>query len=63
MASAAVLDDMSEALLADVVQRQLIKRRGEIQDLVGALLYLCSDDASFVTGETIRVSGGYPLTL
>ncbi|WP_424382550.1 hypothetical protein [Mycobacterium sp.] len=25
------------------------------------MLYLCSDEASFITGETLKVSGGYPL--
>jgi 3-oxoacyl-[acyl-carrier protein] reductase len=25
------------------------------------MLFLCSDDASFITGETLKVSGGYPL--
>jgi hypothetical protein len=24
-------------------------------------LFLCSDEASFITGETVKVSGGYPL--
>ena len=29
--------------------------------LVQAMLYLCSDQASFVTGQTLDVSGGFPL--
>lgn len=28
--------------------------------IVEAMLFLCSEQASFVTGETLRVSGGYP---
>jgi NAD(P)-dependent dehydrogenase (short-subunit alcohol dehydrogenase family) len=27
-------------------------------DLCGALAFLCSDDAAFVTGQTIAVNGG-----
>ena len=32
-----------------------------MRDIVNAMLYLCSDEASFVTGETLRVTGGHPL--
>jgi NAD(P)-dependent dehydrogenase (short-subunit alcohol dehydrogenase family) len=32
---------------------------GEPQDLVGALLFLVSEGASWVTGEIIRVDGGW----
>ncbi|MDP1632545.1 MAG: SDR family oxidoreductase [Caulobacter sp.] len=42
-------------------ERQLVKRLGRVQDLVGALFFLCSEDAAFVTGETLIVGGGYPL--
>jgi 3-oxoacyl-[acyl-carrier protein] reductase len=42
---------------------QLVHRRGEMRDIVQAMLYLCSDEASFVTGETLTVSGGFPLQL
>jgi enoyl-[acyl-carrier-protein] reductase (NADH) len=28
---------------------------------VSAMLFLCSDEASCITGETLKVSGGYPL--
>jgi len=40
---------------------QLIKRPGLPEDIVDAVMFLCSDRASFVTGETLRVSGGFPL--
>ena len=34
-------------------------RMGEVEELAGAAIYLASDAASFVTGETIRVDGGF----
>lgn len=36
----------------------LVKRLGRPEDMAAAVAYLCSDDASYVTGETIVVSGG-----
>jgi 3-oxoacyl-[acyl-carrier protein] reductase len=42
-------------------QLQLIKRQGTRADVVNAFLFLCSDEASFITGETLIVGGGYPL--
>ena len=38
---------------------QLLKRPGMPQDLIGAALFLCSEEAAFITGETLVVSGGY----
>ena len=35
-----------------------VKRMGEVDDLVGTLLFLCSDAASWVTGQTFVVDGG-----
>ena len=32
-----------------------------MDDIVKAALYLLSDDSSFVTGETLKVTGGFPL--
>jgi len=40
---------------------QLIHRPGRMADLVNAMLFLCSDQASFVTGETLIVGGGSAL--
>ncbi|UCH21685.1 MAG: SDR family oxidoreductase [Deltaproteobacteria bacterium] len=33
-------------------------RIAEPEDIVGAVLFLCSDDSSFITGESIYVDGG-----
>jgi 3-oxoacyl-[acyl-carrier protein] reductase len=43
------------------VDKQLIKRRGTVDDLIGPMLFLCSDEAAFITGETLIVGGGFPL--
>jgi len=62
MATENALADLPAALVEDfVTTRQLVGRLGEMDDIVAAMLYLCSDRASFVTGETLKVSGGYPL--
>lgn len=37
---------------------QLVKRLGQVEDVAKAVLFLLSEDASFVTGETMMVSGG-----
>jgi NAD(P)-dependent dehydrogenase (short-subunit alcohol dehydrogenase family) len=39
-------------------EQQAIKRLGEPQDITGAVLFLTSDDASFITGQAIVVDGG-----
>jgi len=46
-----------------ITARQLIKRPGRMEDLLGPLFLMCSDHASFMTGETILVAGGYPSRL
>jgi len=53
---------LPHSLLQNVVrERQLVHRPGTTADVASSMLFLCSDEASFITGETLRVSGGYPL--
>ena len=33
-------------------------RLGEPEDIVGSVLFLCSDDSGYITGQTIYVDGG-----
>ena len=43
---------------AAVAQMQAIKRPEVPEDLVGAVSFLTSDDAAFMTGQTLNVDGG-----
>jgi len=44
---------------AAIGARTPMGRVGHVEELVGAAIYLASDAASFVTGETIAVDGGF----
>lgn len=46
-------------LYGAVVKRMPIGRLGELDDLVGALVFLASPAAGFITGQTLYVDGGY----
>ncbi|MBA2526248.1 MAG: 3-oxoacyl-ACP reductase FabG [Pyrinomonadaceae bacterium] len=41
------------------VAMQAVKRRETPEDLVGAAIFLASDDSSFITGQTLSVCGGF----
>lgn len=43
---------------AGTVSSRALRRDQVPADLVGTLIYLCSDESSFVTGQTIVVDGG-----
>ncbi|MFD4367356.1 SDR family oxidoreductase [Rhodococcus sp. NPDC058521] len=45
-------------MVADMVKTLPLERMGTPDDLVGACLYLLSDDASWVTGQILNVDGG-----
>ena len=41
-----------------VLEHNLLPRHGYAEDVAKAVLFLASDDASFITGEVIKVDGG-----
>jgi NAD(P)-dependent dehydrogenase (short-subunit alcohol dehydrogenase family) len=43
----------------ELLSRTPMGRFGKTEELVGAAVYLCSDAASFVTGQTLVVDGGF----
>ncbi|MGX1810925.1 SDR family oxidoreductase, partial [Nocardia sp. NPDC055321] len=47
-----------DVIVEDMVKRLPLKRMGTPEDLVGACLYLLSDEASWVTGQIFNVDGG-----
>lgn len=44
---------------ADIEGRHAMNRLGTPEEVAGAVLWLCSDEASFVTGESLDIEGGY----
>ena len=51
--------DMANAMIAQVAEAaQPVARGGRPEDIAGAVAYLASDDAAFVTGTHILVDGG-----
>ncbi len=47
-----------EEVKAEVVRRSPLSRMGVAEDLTGACKFLCSNDSSWLTGQTIVVDGG-----
>ena len=53
-----VIEAGNEAMLQGSLQRLIVKRIPEPDDVVGTVLFLTGEDSSFVTGQTIMANGG-----
>jgi len=61
--SEAAKGGLSKEHKALVTQGQITKRVGQVEDLIGTALLLCSDDTVFVNGQTWFVDGGWQVGL
>jgi 3-oxoacyl-[acyl-carrier protein] reductase len=54
---------MNLRLSEDVRERALqmipMRRFGRIAEAVGPVVFLCTDEASYITGQVFHVNGGY----
>ncbi|MGV0817679.1 SDR family NAD(P)-dependent oxidoreductase [Martelella sp. AMO21009] len=48
-----------EGYNAMVLDRQAVKRRGKPQDIAAAVMFLSSEEAGFITGQSLAVNGGW----
>ena len=51
-------DTLSARFAKGMVAATAMGRPGEPDEVAAAIVFLASDDASFITGETLGVSGG-----
>ena len=54
-----MLDALPREVLADLAEQTPMRRLGEPEDIVGAVMYFASDAASYVTGQVITADGGF----
>jgi 2-hydroxycyclohexanecarboxyl-CoA dehydrogenase len=52
---AKIFEDVDETAVADITA---LKRIGQPQEIASAVLYLASEESSFITGQAIAVDGG-----
>ncbi|HEX3511062.1 MAG TPA: glucose 1-dehydrogenase [Solirubrobacteraceae bacterium] len=57
-AAPAMLGEIGERLKQAMVDSTALKRIGEPDEVAAAIAFLASEDASYVTGQTLNVSGG-----
>jgi 3-oxoacyl-[acyl-carrier protein] reductase len=57
------VSQQNESINAAILARSPFGRWGEPEEMAGAALFLASDLASFVTGETLIIDGGYGLAV
>ena len=53
-----MVEELSEDLKAQVLARVPMNRLGVPEDVAGLVAFLCTDEASYITGQVIRVDGG-----
>lgn len=65
IAPAYIKTPMTESWLSDkyryqqIVDNTMMKRVGELEDLVGPVVFFASEASSYVTGQTLLVDGGW----
>ena len=55
------LGDKAQAEIDGLINRIPLKRLGSTDEMADAVLFLCSDDSNYITGQTLNVDGGFEM--
>lgn len=56
--STPMTDKLTDEQKAKMLEAIAMKRYGTVDEIAGVVSFLCSEDASYVTGQVIEISGG-----
>jgi 3-oxoacyl-[acyl-carrier protein] reductase len=56
--STRLTDEIGDEMRRLMLENTPLQRFGDPEDVAGAVRFLCSDEASFITGEVLLVDGG-----
>jgi len=56
-----MMKTVPEAILDDIRRKTMLGRLGEPEEVADAILYLASDESSYITGHNLSVNGGMRL--
>ncbi len=56
-------DEAVESFLKEERSTMVLQRRGQVEEVASLIAYLCSNQASFITGSNYRVDGGSVATV
>ena len=51
--------DEKEEMFDKLSKSQPIGRMGKVEEIAGLIVYLCSDEAAFITGSNFPIDGGF----
>jgi len=51
--------DNKEEMFETLSNTQPIGRMGKVSEIAGLILYICSDEAAFITGSNLPIDGGF----
>ena len=54
-------EKVPEKVISYMVKRTSLRRMGEVEEVANAVVFLSSDEASFITGHILQVDGGLTL--
>jgi NAD(P)-dependent dehydrogenase (short-subunit alcohol dehydrogenase family) len=56
-------DIVGDEMFAELIGKVHQQRAGQPEEIARTILFLCSDDASYITGTTLTPDGGFTTTI